>query len=70
MIVIEWIAMVLVLLSFACFSKGHMKRGFSVSLVACIAWTVVSIDTSLWGLLVLQVGIAFFNILGLWRLRK
>ena len=69
MIAIEWIAMGLVLLALACFSQGWIRKGFYLNLVATVAWIMVAIHASLWGLLALQVGVALLTIRGLWRLR-
>ncbi len=70
MIVIEWLAMALVLVALACFSQGWMRRGFYLQVGSTVAWAVVAIHASLWGLLTLQAGIALLAIRGLWRMRK
>lgn len=67
---IEWAGMALVLLGLWAFGSSHMKLGFVAQLLSAVAWTAVSINASLWGLLTLQGGIAYLAVRGLWRLRR
>ncbi len=66
---IEWLGMALVLLGLWSFGSDHMRLGFIAQLMSAVAWTVVSINASLWGLLALQGGIAYLAVRGLWRHR-
>jgi hypothetical protein len=66
---IEWAGMALVLLGLWAFGSNHMRLGFIAQLVSAVAWTVVSINASLWGLLALQGGIAYLAMRGLWKHR-
>ncbi len=64
---IEWAGMALVLLGLWAFGSGYMRLGFIAQLISAVAWTIVSINAALWGLLALQGGIAYLAIRGLWR---
>ena len=64
---IEWIGMALVLGGLWAFGSSRMKLGFILQLLSAIAWTIVGINSALWGLLALQGGIAFLAIRGLWK---
>ena len=67
---IEWAGMALVLLGLWAFGSDRMRLGFISQLMSAVAWTVVSINASLWGLLALQGGIAYLAVRGLWRHRR
>jgi len=66
-LIIEWIGMVLVLAGLWAFGSEKLTLGFVLQLMSAVAWTVVSISSGLWGLLVLQGGIAFLAFRGLYR---
>lgn len=66
---IEWAGMALVLLGLWAFGSDRMRLGFTAQLMSAVAWTVISLNASLWGLLALQGGIAFLAVRGLWRHR-
>lgn len=65
----EWIGMALVLGGLWAFGSSYMRLGFILQLLSAVAWTIVASSSALWGLLVLQGGIAYLAVRGLWRHR-
>ncbi len=66
-VVIEWMGMALVLGGLWAFGSERLVLGFVLQLMSAVAWTIVSYDAALWGLLALQGGIAFLALRGLYR---
>lgn len=70
MIYVELFGMALVLGGIYAMSEGRFRLGFWCSGWSAVVWSTVAVDSSLWGLLVLQIGIFAAATRGLLRVSR
>ena len=65
-----WIAIVLVYLVVHFFSKGQVKIGNTLQILAALAWGIVAFHTALWSLFFLNFLLAGRSAYMLWKDRN